>query len=124
MNHGLIESAQCLVDILAQENDALKRLDFSSATAMIPLKEAALADLAKQPRMRIVPPPVAAIGKLLGALATENQALLERAIAVQMRIVRIVARAYTPAPAMTQYKAPNGRASSTQRTALALSTRA
>jgi hypothetical protein len=54
----------------------------------------------------------------------ENQALLERAIAVQTRIVRIVARASAPVAATTRYNGYGGRAPQTRAAALAVSTRA
>jgi hypothetical protein len=50
--------------------------------------------------------------------------LLERAIAVQTRIVRIVARAAAPPPAALRYGGHGGRVPSNRATALALSTRA
>ena len=43
-------AAQRLADLLAQENAALKRLDFLAAVALVPAKEAALAELEKAPR--------------------------------------------------------------------------
>jgi hypothetical protein len=121
MSTGLLDAAQHLADLLTQENEALKRMDFPTAVALVPAKEVALAELTKQPVPNAMPPPLAALGRRLGGLATENQALLERAIAVQTRIVRIVARAATPPPAVTRY---GGRAPSNRAAALALSTSA
>jgi hypothetical protein len=121
---GLAEAGQRLADLLTQENDALKRLDFPSAVALVAAKEAALAELTKQPRLRSIPPPLASLGRRLDGLATENQALLERAIAIQTRIVRIVARACAPPPAAVRYGGHSGRAPSGRAAALALSTRA
>ena len=99
-------------------------MDFSAAVALVPAKEAALADLTKQPGIRTIPPPLARLGQRLGDLATENRVLLERAIAVQTRIVRIVARACVPPPAVVRYGGHDGRAPSNHAAALALSTRA
>jgi hypothetical protein len=121
---NLMETAQHLADVLTQENDALKRLDFPAAVALAPAKEAALADLTKQPGAGAPPPPLVALGRQLGRLAAENQALLERAIEVQTRIVRIVARACAPPPAPTRYGGYGGRMPSHRAAALALSTRA
>jgi len=124
MSDSLMEAAQRLGDLLTQENDALKRLDFRAAVALVPAKEAALAELAKQPRAPALQPPLVAQGRLLAGLATENQTLLERAIAVQTRVVRIVARACAPPPAATRYGGRGGGAPSHRTAALALSTRA
>jgi hypothetical protein len=114
------QAAQRLVDVLGQENEALKRLDFAAAVALVPAKEAALADLAGLPQ----PMAASALGQLLSELAAENQILLERAIAVQTRIVRIIARACAPSPAMTRYNGYGGRTRPARAAALALSTRA
>lgn len=90
------KAAQNLADILAVENDALKRMNFVDAAALVPAKEAALAQLEQQSDPS-TPLPAAEVMQRIGELAAENQALLERAIAVQTRVIRIVARAYTPA---------------------------
>jgi hypothetical protein len=124
MNDDLVETVQHLANLLAQENDALKRLDFAAAVALAPAKEAALAELTKQPPIAAPPPPLIALGKRLGSLAAENQELLERAIAVQTSIVRIVARAGAPPPAVTRYGGQGRRPPSHRTGAMALSTRA
>jgi hypothetical protein len=124
MSGDLLEIAQHLADVLLQENEALKRLDFSAAVALAPAKEAALADLTKQPRATTLQPPLIALGNRLNKLVTENQMLLERAITVQTRIVRIVARACAPPPATARYGGYSGRTPSHRAGALALSTRA
>jgi hypothetical protein len=124
MSNDLMEVAQRLADLLTQENDALKRLDFPAAVALVPAKEAALAELARRPRATKLPPPLVAQGRLLGRLATENQTLLERAIEVQTRIVRIVARACAPPPALTRYGGHGERTPRHRTAALSLSTRA
>jgi hypothetical protein len=91
---------------------------------LVPAKEAALAELTKQPRTPKLPPLLVAQGRLLCGLATENQTLLERAIEVQTRIVRIVARACAPSPALTRYGGHGERTPRHRTVALALSTRA
>ncbi len=125
MSKDLLETVQLLADLLMQENDALKRLDFSAAVAVVPAKEAALLELTKQPKVDALAPPLVALGRLVGGLAAENQILLERAIAVQTRVVRIIARACAPAPAAVRYGATHGgRMPSRRAAAIALSTRA
>jgi hypothetical protein len=124
LSRDLVTAANCLAHVLTQENDALKRLDFAAAVALAPPKEAALAELTKQKPVAVPPPPLIALGKRLGSLASENQELLERAIAVQTRIVRIVARAGAPPPAVTRYGGQGRRPPSHRTGAMALSTRA
>ncbi|WP_428488799.1 hypothetical protein [Rhodopila sp.] len=124
MSKDLAESAQRMADLLAAENDALKRLDFAAATALVTAKEQTLADLAKHQGRSTPSPALAAIGQLVAKLAAENQLLLERSIAVQTRIVRIVARACAPPPSVARYGG-HGRSTTPRATAaLALSTRA
>ena len=120
----LMVAAHCLADVLTQENDALKRLDFAAAVALAPAKEAALTALTKQPPIADPPPPLIALGQLLGGLAAENVVLLERAVAVQTRIVRIVARAGAPPPCAKRYGGEGRRPPSGRTGAMALSTRA
>jgi hypothetical protein len=124
MSNDLADLAQRLADVLARENQALRNMDFSAAVALVPEKEAALADLTSQSRVGAIPAKLAMLGQRLGDLASENQTLLERAIAVQTRIVQIVARACVPPPAVGRYGGHNGRPPSNRTTALALSTRA
>jgi hypothetical protein len=109
MTDGLVGIFQNLADVLMRENEALKRLDFAAAVALTP---------------KTLTPPLVALGRLLGSLAAENQVLLERAIEVQTRIVRIVARAGAPRPEMVRYGGHGGRAPSNRTSAMALSTRA
>jgi hypothetical protein len=124
MNGTVLEVAQRLADVLMQENAALKRLDFPAAVALAPAKEAALAELTKQADAVTASPPLLALGQRLGAVAAENQILLTRAIEVQTRIVRIVARACAPPQAATRYGGHGVRRAPQRATALALSTRA
>lgn len=116
-----LKAVQRLADVLEQENVALKRLDFPAAVALVPAKEAALADLTNPSAPAIQR---TALAQHLAGLASENHVLLERAIAVQTRIVRIVARAATPPPAAIRYNGYGGRLPAGRTGALALSTRA
>jgi hypothetical protein len=116
-----LKSVQRLADVLEQENLALRRLDFPAAVALVAAKEAALAELTDSPLPAIQR---TALAHRLAGLASENHALLERAIAVQTRIVRIVARAAISPPAVMRYNGYGGRPPSHRTGALALSTRA
>lgn len=129
MMTDLPTATQRLIDVLEQENGALTRTDFRSAVALIPIKEAALADLAQQQKLAASPKPIVkmslvALGQRLTDLAAENQILLKRAIDVQTRIVQIVARAAAPPPALARYGNQRNKAASRDVAAVALSTRA
>jgi hypothetical protein len=116
-----LTAVERLADVLAEENAALKRLDFSALVALVGAKETALANLTAPPA---VPGLRTKLALRLMTLAAENQILLEHAITVQIRVVWIIARAAAPAPAATRYN-EYGRPTNAQRTgALALSTRA
>jgi hypothetical protein len=106
-----------LAEVLAQENAALKRMDFPAAVALVPAKEAALAEVA-----RIAPPRSPALQALAG-LAEENRVLLERAIEVQTRIVRMIARAIAPNRQDGHYRRPNEWKTPQRTMALAVSKR-
>lgn len=127
MKDDVVQAATLLADVLARENEALQRLDYSAAVALVPTKEAVIATLAKAtadlPPVEHTPA-VAALGQRLRSLAAENQALLERAIEVQTRIVRIVARAGAPSATDGRYTVRGGREQPNRVMALALSTRA
>nr|WP_294514238.1 hypothetical protein [uncultured Rhodopila sp.] len=112
------DSVERLADVLARENAALKRMDFPAAVALVPAKEAALAELTRQAPPAAMRSP--AIQTLAG-LAEENRVLLERAIEVQTRIVRMVARAIAPAREGAHYKRPNEGKVSQRTIALAVS---
>jgi hypothetical protein len=115
------DPAQRLAEILQEENEALKRLDFPAAVALLAAKEAALAALSKPPAPKTRPPELA---RHLSELAAENRTLLQRAIAVQTRIVQIVARASAPPPTTQRYNGYGGRTHTPRSGALAVSTRA
>jgi flagellar biosynthesis/type III secretory pathway chaperone len=108
-----------LADVLARENAALQALDLPAAAALLPQKQAAIDALASGP----AEPPKAAQGLRLRTLVTENQALLERAIRVQARVIEIVAGAYKPAAGTRTY-GPSGEQTSSPLAGVAYSTRA
>ena len=133
MSNEFLDAAERLADVLARENAALKRLDYASAVALVPAKETALAELTQQQAGQGTPPPITGQGKIepvqmrsgqrLGALAAENQVLLARAMAVQTRILHIVARACLPPPVVPPYGGNSARSLSRRADALALTTR-
>jgi hypothetical protein len=121
MSNDAIAAAQHLEDVLTQENDALKRVDYAAVVALGPEKEAALTALAAH----IVPSSFPkALGQRLRDLAAKNQEQLALAIAVQTRIVQIVARACAPPKAEGRYAARTGKPAPHRATAMAISTRA
>jgi hypothetical protein len=128
MSNDFQAAAQRLADVLRQENEALRRLDFPSAIALLPPKEAALLNLTKHPGAAVLghtlPSSLAALAQRIAGFATENKILLERAIAVQTRVVQIVARAAAPPPAQTRYGGHGVRSPSRRAAPVALSTRA
>jgi hypothetical protein len=121
MSNDVIAAAERLAELLAQENDALKRVDYAAAVALVPDKEAALTALSGHIAPPDFPPPLA---RRLRDLATENREQLALGITVQTRVVQIVARAYTPPAAESGYRARGGKSAPHHATALALSTRA
>jgi hypothetical protein len=111
------DAVERLADVLGQENAALKRMDFPAAVALVPTKEAALAEMARSAPPAIGSPALQAIA----GLAEENRVLLERAIEVQTRIVRMVARAIAPSRQDVHYQRPNAGKTSRRTMALAVS---
>ena len=127
MTRDFQATIQTLAEILAQENEALHRVDYASAVQCTPAKEAALLELSQHPQARQskVPSSVAlaeAMRRLAG-LAAENQILLERAVAVQIRVVQIVARATAPPKALAHYGDKGTRVPSLRTNPVALSAR-
>ena len=103
-----VAATRALAAVLARENAALAALDLPAATALLEAKQAALAAFAAAP-----PPGVAAralmpVLRELDALAAENRALLARAIAVQSRVIALVAGAGGPAAANGAAYRPRG----------------
>lgn len=106
-----IEAAQTLAEVLAQENEALLRLDFPAAATLLSAKEAALLRLTQDGPVKSVTdraPDVVALGARLTNLAAENRQLLEQAITVQTRVLGIILRAAADSVPPVNY-APNGQ---------------
>lgn len=124
MSPALIEAAVRLADALALENEALNSLDLARAAKMLSEKQrAADAFIAVQAIASAGADQTEAARQLaerLGELARENRRLLERALAVQGRIVGILARATRPQASC--YSA-RGKQGAPRRGALTLSAR-
>ena len=127
MTQDLMTAAGTLADVLARENAALKRLDFSAAMALVPAKEAALLGVTNGRTPAPVStrdPALLALGRRISGLVVENRLLLERAIAVQTRVVGIIVRAAKPPPAAGQYAATGFKSAPRRTSAMTLSARA
>ncbi len=126
MTPDLVQTASGLADLLARENDALRRLDLTGAAEMFEAKRRALeAFAAAQGSGGTIPGasgPAREVAGRLTTLANENRALLERAITVQSRVLGTLARAAQPA--VSRYGARGGPAFDDRRAPLALSARA
>lgn len=102
MNADLTDAALSLVQVLAQENDALRTLDLRHAASLTDIKARAIEAFARaQSKQDRRPIPVTraqrtAIEEMaarLRDLVIENRRLLERAISVQQKMIGVVARA-------------------------------
>jgi hypothetical protein len=109
MTHDLNAAAQRLAAVLARENAALAELDLRCAAGMLAEKRQAAAAFAAAQAATGVPPSLA-LARSLGDLAQENRRRLERAIAVQRRIIGIVARAAHSASPAPRYGATGAMA--------------
>jgi hypothetical protein len=95
MSVNAMRAAEGLAELLARENAALAAMDLPSATALVEAKRAAaeafVAAQAKAVSSGAVAVPE--VVRRLGELAAENRLLLERAMAVQQRVLAIIAEA-------------------------------
>ncbi len=131
MTPALILAAVALADTLAAENAALKALDLGRAATLAEPKAQALdrflAARATAPAHLDATQRRAAddVSSRLDALVAENKRLLEHAIAVQSRVIGLIARAVPRAVAApgTRYLASGARARAAV-PAVALSARA
>ncbi len=113
MTKDLITAGTRLAETLEAENAALAALDLPRAAGMLADKRSAVAEFAAA---RTAPAPSEAAERMarrLQALAMENKRLLERAIAVQGRVIGVIARAATASAEPAGYGpdrgAPPGR---------------
>jgi len=117
-----IEAAERLAAVLARENAALAALDFRRAGTMLAEKQEAAEGLLAALAGGGAPPPLHA--RLLRDLAGENRRRLEHAIAVQGRIIGLIARALrSAAPPAPRYGA-TGALAAARTSPVALSARA
>lgn len=91
MNADPIEAAERLAVVLRRENAALAALDLRAAAALLAEKRSAAAALLDTLAAGGAPRPLQV--RLLSDLAGENRRRLEHAIAVQGRVIGLVARA-------------------------------
>ncbi len=111
MTMDAMRAAEGLAELLARENAALAAMDLPSATALVEAKRAAadafVAAQAKAVSSGAVPVPD--VVRRLSDLAAENRLLLERAMAVQQRVLAIIAEAAPRASAVApRYGAAGG----------------
>ncbi len=123
MSETITGAAARLVELLTQENAALAALDLPRAAAMLAAKQDAIARLAAAQDVADRAA-LQALASQLQALATANGALLERAIAVQSRVIGVVASAIPRAVNAPRYGARGGIAQAGRPAAFALAARA
>ena len=94
----MLAAAGRLTKVLALENEALARLEYSRAVSLLPEKKqaalalgTALSSLANSGRVQVQGEAEKVITEL-AALLQQNKRLLEHAIGVQSRVVQTVAR--------------------------------
>lgn len=116
---GAQRAAETLAGVLAQENAALARMDFRAAGALVPMKAAAVAGFVAAATGR------GALthehGMRLNALAGENRALLERAMAAQQIVVASIVETARRSGDAARYTAKGTAAA--ERRAMAVSAR-
>lgn len=131
MTDTMIRAATRLTELLARENAALQAMDLPTATGLLAEKTLAMDALATAgaANARITPadrPMAEGVAARLQALAAENRRLLETALAVQGRVVGLIARALAQqaGPASPGYGAAGGRPMAGRPAAIAISARA
>jgi hypothetical protein len=123
------DAALRLLDLLDRENAALAALDVSRAASMLAEKQEAVTRLTHACQQGRASADLARLAPRLDEAALRNRQLLERGIAVQSRVLAVVARAASralaaqaPGRGAPRYGATGGAAPA--RMALALSLRA
>ena len=124
MSKELIAAAGRLADTLAEENAALVALDLPRAAAMLTDKQCAVAEFLAACSGPAIATRHEAMTRRLQLLSDENRRLLERAIAVQGRVIGLIARAAAPAAAPSGYSSHGSASHSARPTAFAVCARA
>jgi len=122
MTQDPVEAAERLADVLSRENAALAALDLRRAAGMLAEKQAAATALLAALAGGGAPAPLHA--RLLHDLAGENRRRLEHAIAVQGRVIGLIARALRSAPTATPRYGATGAMAAGRGAPVALSARA
>jgi hypothetical protein len=122
MSDALAAAAVAVTDILAAENAALAALDLRRAAALLPVKSHAAERFAAACADAGGAHPAGM--HRLAALAAENRRLLQHAIAVQGRVIELVANALPRAlPDATARYGARGTATPRHFPAIAMSSR-
>jgi flagellar biosynthesis/type III secretory pathway chaperone len=123
MNPELAAAAANLADILAQENAALAALDLCGAGALL-IRKLSTVDAFAQAHKKAAPSRPRDLDRAtvsrLRSLADENKRLLTQAMAVQSRVIELVARAVPKSP---RYNATGAHAAGTRMPPMTLSKR-
>ena len=111
MSTDLMTAGATLADTLEAENAALEALDLPRAVGMLEGKQRALAGFVAAQNAPLSGQAGERMVRRLQELATENKRLLERAMAVQGRVIGVVARSVPPVGASSGYGVPTRRVS-------------
>ena len=111
MSTDLMTAGATLADTLEAENAALEALDLPRAVGMLEGKQRALAGFVAAQNAPLSGQAGERMVRRLQELATENKRLLERAMAVQGRVIGVVARSVPPVVASSGYGVPTRRVS-------------
>ncbi len=123
MSPDLRRAAQEMIDVLTLENQALTALDFPAATRLLARKDMAAAALHRQGLPGGITAGSQQIARTLLDAAEANRTLLERALAVQGRVIAAVAQAARASASPARYGARGGLATDRACHAFALSAR-
>lgn len=106
---SLTIAANRLTAILQQENAALTALDFQAATSFLEAKQAAISAFELARKSAAEPLRMDAVSRLRAA-SFANATLVERAIAVQRRVIEMVLAAVPKRDTAPRYRADAGMA--------------